>query len=130
MRRRTKVLLILLTVILVVGVFAVYFVKKMDQSLSELSTTEIEDIDLMTIDDGEYVGSYQAFPVSVEVKVTVLNHAMVSIELIKHDEGQGESAEVIIDDVLAEQSLEVDIITGATYSSKVMLLAIKDALSS
>ena len=130
MRRRTKVLLILLTVILVVGVFAVYFVKKMDQSLSELSTTEIEDIDLMTIDDGEYVGSYQAFPVSVEVKVTVLNHAMVSIELIKHDEGQGESAEVIIDDVLAEQSLEVDIITGATYSSKVILLAIKDALSS
>ena len=129
MRRRTKVLFILLSVMLIVGVLAVYFVKKTEQSLSALALTEIEDIDLMTIDDGEYTGSYEAFPVSVEVKVTVENHTIISIELIKHDEGQGEAAEGIIDDVLAEQSLDVDIITGATYSSKVILLAIHDALT-
>ena len=129
MKKATKILVIILVFLLVIGFGIFYFVQKMENSLSELSAIEIEDIDLSQISDGIYEGSYSVFPVSVEVKVTVENNIITDIEIIKHDTGQGQSAEAIIDDVLLEQSIDVDIIQGATYSSKVILLAIKDALT-
>jgi uncharacterized protein with FMN-binding domain len=129
MKKATKILVIILVFLIVVGFSIFYFVQKIEASLSELSSIEIEDIDLTQIEDGVYEGSYSVFPVSVEVKVTVENNVITDIEIIKHVSGQGQPAEVIILDVLAEQSLNVDVIAGATYSSKVILLAIKDALT-
>ncbi len=38
-------------------------------------------------------------------------------------------AEKIPDKVLEEQSLQVDIVSGATFSSKVILKAVEDALN-
>ncbi|TYB94365.1 MAG: FMN-binding protein, partial [Kosmotoga sp.] len=52
----------------------------------------------------------------------------VDIELIEHNHGRGEAAEVIPEKVVEAQSLKVDIITSATYSSKVILKAIENAL--
>jgi uncharacterized protein with FMN-binding domain len=129
MKKATKILVIILVFLIVVGFSIFYFVQKIEASLSELSSIEIEDIDLTQIEDGVYEGSYSVFPVSVEVKVTVENNVITDIEIIKHVSGQGQPAEVIILDVIAEQSLNVDVITDATYSSKVILLAIKDALT-
>ena len=129
MKKATKVLVIILVFLIVVGFGMFYFFQKIETSLSELSDIGIEDIDLTQISDGIYEGSYSVFPISVEVKVTVVNHIITDIEITKHDTGQGQPAEVIIDDVLQEQSLNVDVIAGATYSSKVILLAIKDALT-
>ena len=62
------------------------------------------------------------------MKVTVKNHAITDIDLLKHQNGQGKPAEVITERVLAAQSLKVDTVSGATMSSKVILLAIEDAL--
>ena len=39
------------------------------------------------------------------------------------------SAEVVADTVVVVQSLEVDLVTGCSYSSKAILLAIDDAIS-
>jgi uncharacterized protein with FMN-binding domain len=61
--------------------------------------------------------------------VTLSNHEITEIVITRHDNGQGQAAEAIIDDVTSEQTLLVDAIAGATYSSKVILLAIHDALS-
>lgn len=130
MKKKTKVFIIILFILLVIGAGATYFVKMTENSLAELSSTEIVDVDLTTVADGTYLGSYKAFPVSVEVEVTILNHEITEIVILKHDSGQGEPAEVIILDVIEMQSLNVDLITGATYSSKVILLAIQDALKS
>jgi len=81
------------------------------------------------VDDGVYEGSFSVFPVSARVSVTIRDHAIAAIELIEHKHGQGAAAEVIPDNVIKAQSLEVDAISGATYSSKVILMAIEDALS-
>jgi uncharacterized protein with FMN-binding domain len=129
MKKATKILVIILIFLIVVGFGIFYFVQKIETSLSELSALEIEDINLTNIGDGVYEGSYSVFPVSVTVKVTVENNVISEIEIVKHVSGQGQPAEVIVLDVIAEQSLNVDVIAGATYSSKVILLAIKDALT-
>jgi uncharacterized protein with FMN-binding domain len=93
-----------------------------------LLNVEIKEINLTQIEDGKYIGRYEVFPVAVEVEVAILDHKISKIKIIEHENGQGGPAEVIIDKVIEKQSLEVDVIAGATYSSKVILKAIEDAL--
>ena len=101
-----------------------------EASLVKLTETSIPDVNLSKIADGVYKGRHMVFPVEAEVRVTIENHKIVAIELVKHFNGQGAAAEVIPDRVTEAQSLGVDIVSGATYSSKVILKAIENALQS
>lgn len=83
---------------------------------------------LAEVADGVYAGEYSAGPVAVKVEVTVKGHRMMAIEIIEHQNGLGGKAEGIIKDVMDEQSLEVDAVSGATVSSKCILKALEDAL--
>jgi uncharacterized protein with FMN-binding domain len=58
------------------------------------------------------------------------NHKIEYIELVKHKNGRGGPAEIIPIKVVEAQSLDVDIVSGATSSSKVILKAIENALNS
>jgi uncharacterized protein with FMN-binding domain len=88
----------------------------------------MKNIDVSSVPDDKYSGPYCSFPVSAKVEVTVRNHEIVDIELIEHNHGRGEAAEVIPEKVVEAQSLKVDVITSATYSSKVTLKAIENAV--
>ena len=112
-----------------VVIIAVVFYQITQGGLNKLADITLNDLNLDQVADGSYDGSYSVFPVSVEVTVTVSDHIITEIDITKHDNGQGQAGEVIIEDVLEAQSLEVDIISGATYSSKVILLVIQDALA-
>jgi uncharacterized protein with FMN-binding domain len=124
-----KVLLILGIVVVVLGLAAGVFYHLTQQELQKLVETPLPELDLRNTADGTYTGTYTAFPVSVEVKVTVTNHVLTAVDIIKHDNGQGQAGEGIVAKVIEAQSLQVDVISGATYSSKVILLAIHDALT-
>jgi uncharacterized protein with FMN-binding domain len=87
----------------------------------------INDVKLEKVKDGTYKGEYKSFPVKVVVSVKVKNHQITEIRIIEHRKGEGEKAEVIIEDVIRTQSLEVDVISGATRSSKCILKAIENA---
>ena len=128
MKRRYKVLIIIFIFLVGVGIAFKLIIDSMEKNLEELMAIQIEDIDLLNVSDGTYEGAYKTTPIEVHVSVTVVNHVITEIDITKHITGQGESAEVIIEDVFIEQSLEVDLVSGATYSSKVILLAIFDAL--
>lgn len=94
----------------------------------KVAAIEIEDLDLQAVADGEYLGEYDVRLVKAAVKVVVRNHRIESIELLRHDNGRGEDAEVIPGQVVKAQSLRVDTISGATSSSLVILEAIELAL--
>jgi len=93
-----------------------------------INAIEIENIDLQRVSDGEYEGEYDAAIVKARVKVIVKDHRIVDIELLQHENGRGKPAEVIPAQVVAAQSLQVDTISKATHSSKVILEAIEQAL--
>lgn len=130
MKRKTLVILLCIFIFIsgMIIVGSVMF-KNINNNLEELSQTTIPEIDLSQMEDGVYFGSYSVFPVEVEVKVTISNHMMESIVILKHVNGQGSAAENILVDVIDDQTLQVDAVSGATYSSKVILLAIYDALT-
>jgi len=128
MKRAFKILLVFGGIVLALIVAGAILFASMQKGLENLVTLDIEDVDLATLPDGIYEGSYTQLPVSATVRVTVENHAITSIVILEHVNGQGASGEAIIDQVIAHNSLLVDAVAGATYSSKVILLAIKDAL--
>jgi uncharacterized protein with FMN-binding domain len=114
-----------IAVLVIAGVIAV---SVMNKNLEALNHMEIKDIDLSTVADGTYDGSSGAFPVTAEVRVTVRDHAITGIELVSHSHGPDHGADAITGQVIKAQSLDVDGVSGATTSSKVILLAIEDAL--
>ena len=128
MSKTKKISLIIFSIIVLLAAVGIYFYIEINDGLESLNYIVIEDIDLTSKSDGLYTGEYKQTPLEVIVQVEVYNHEIVSITILKHQNGQGEDAEIIIDSVMLEQSLDVDTIAGATYSSKVILLAIEDAL--
>ena len=96
--------------------------------------TNIKDIvitnpDLSKVPNGIYRGSSKVGPVRVTLDVNMQNNAIASIQIIKHFNGRGKKAESIIPKVIEAQSLNVDVVSGATASSKAILQALENALS-
>ncbi|MDR2403838.1 MAG: FMN-binding protein [Spirochaetaceae bacterium] len=78
--------------------------------------------------DGVYRGEYKTWPLKAVVDVTLQDETIKAITLVKHTYGKGKKAEGIIEGVIKAQSLLVDTVSGATASSKTILLAIQRAL--
>lgn len=125
-KRRAFIIILIIIVIVLVGSGGKIY---LESNLKNVANAEITQMDLSKTKDGIYSGSYNVFPIMVEVKVTINNHAITKIELVKHVNGQGKPAEVITEKVIETQSLQVDVASGATYSSKVILKAIENALA-
>jgi uncharacterized protein with FMN-binding domain len=119
--------IIFVIIILIIFVLIVGYIK-VQSDLKELTALEIQDVDLSQIEDGYYEGSYNVFPIAVEVNVYVKNHEIIDIKILKHTNGQGGSAEKITEHIMKLQSLDVDAISGATYSSKIIIKAVENAL--
>jgi uncharacterized protein with FMN-binding domain len=89
----------------------------------------IETPDLQKVGDGTYIGEYKAGPVRVKASVAVTNHSIAEVKILEHDNGLGKKAEAITNSILQKQSLNVDVVSGATLSSKVILKAVEIGLS-
>lgn len=129
MKKRRKVWIIIGSIVILAAVFIAIVIGSSQKNLERLAGEAIPDIDLSEISDGLYEGSCSVFPVFVKVEVVVEGHTITDIDLVEHKNGKGSAAEAIPDMVVKAQSLEVDSISGATYSSKAILKAIKGALT-
>ena len=118
--------LVIFVPLLAFGGSYLYTVARYQQIVSD---TVIVTPDLQAVKDGTYLGEYDAIMVSAEVSVTVKDGEITDVVLVRHKTDRGVPAERITQDALAAQSLEVDTITGATNSSKVILKAIENALN-
>lgn len=56
------------------------------------------------------------------------SHGFRNITILQHDNGLGSTAESIVNDVVQEQSLDIDAVSGATVSSKYILKAVENAI--
>lgn len=81
--------------------------------------------------DGVYQGEAEGYKDTIRVSVTVENGAVTDIEILKENDTPEffERAEEITKDIIEEQTLGVDIVSGATYSSVGILNAVNNALN-
>lgn len=87
-----------ITIVLLIILIAIAVAKpRIEANFQELQNMTFADTNLSQIKDGIYVGDYKAFPIAVEVEVAIDDHRITEIEIKKHDNGKGTSAEAIID---------------------------------
>ena len=87
--------------------------------------------DLTNKASGTYRGEqdFPGTPIKVILDVTLQNQSIISINVIRHFcSPVGKRAEIIIENIITRQSLDVDIVSGATVSSKAILKAVENAL--
>lgn len=130
MKKRTIVILSVLTVILAVSAVGVIIIFSKIKKFNEyMENVRIDEIYPESIPDGTYHGFTDAGPIIVDLSVTVKSGRIKGIDLVRHVNGRGNAASEIIYDVIENQSLKIDMISGATYSSKVILDTIEQALT-
>jgi len=86
---------------------------------------------LAVISNGIYRGHYDvsSTPVKATLDITIQNHRITEIQILEHYcSSIGKKAEKITDLVIEHQRLDIDVISGATISSKAILKAIENAL--
>lgn len=83
------------------------------------------------VKDGTYKGSANGYGGKVTVNVTVSKKTMTAIDVLSAP-GETDSffqrAKGVIDEMLMAQSTDVDVVSGATYSSNGIIGAVKNAL--
>lgn len=129
MNKLRKIVIIILAVIIGIGIVITIMFKVMEKKTNDAISAQVNvDIDMTKVQDGTYVGKSDGGMVQVEVEVTVLNHEITSIHLLKHENGKGKPAEAIIDQMMEQNTDNVDSISGATTSSKTIRNAVNCAL--
>ncbi len=80
--------------------------------------------------DGTYEGAYSSWPNKAVVEVTIRNGSIADVRLISHWASWiGKKAETIIPlRIVEKQSTNVDAVSGATNSSRVIMNAAQNAL--
>lgn len=105
--------------------------KKPEQEESEDKQSFIEAGRFQDLTDGIYTGSADAFRGDVEVQVTVEKQKVTDISILSYcdtEEYFFRAAPAVIEQMKAEQSLNVDAVSGATYSSNGIIHAVANAL--
>lgn len=80
----------------------------------------------------EFIGSGKGYNGDIKVKVSVEDKKISDIEVIKHEESgfTRRAMKKISDEILSSQSLDVDNIAGATYTSEGLKEAVGKAIAS
>lgn len=131
MKKSVKILIIVIGILVVVGVgILLIYLNQVNRYKKEVASMTITDINLSELPDGTYTGDCDVDFVYAKVEVTVKDRIITDINLLKHKtgSGHGKPAEAIIDNIIKAQSLDVDTVSGATNSSKVIKKAIENAL--
>ncbi|MGN1141843.1 MAG: FMN-binding protein [Oliverpabstia sp.] len=84
------------------------------------------------LEDGIYRGTGNGFAGTITVSVEIKNKKIVAIDVLNvegDDMAFFNRAKGVIDKIISSQNLDVDVVSGATYSSRGIINAVKNALT-
>lgn len=129
MNKKMKVIVLLLLIAIVVGgAYGLYSLQRTKKYRQAVKETIIHEVDLTQVEDGSYTGSHDVDMINAKVQVEVEDHKIKNIELLEHKNDRGEAAEKIVSQMVSQQKIKVDAVSGATNSSKVIQKAVENAL--
>ena len=112
--------------LLLIGVMMIYAFLGKEQTID----LHIQNIDLKNISNGTYTGSYDCYRWSNQVKVTVMEHRITSIQALRIQDGRESLVKTLTQKILEQQTPAVDAVSRATASSNGYLKAVEMALKS
>ncbi len=130
-RKRKTGLIVVAAVMVLLVMFVVIMFGAMGKVTKEAMDKQVNvEIDMEQVADGIYKGSSDGGMVKVEVEVEVKDHKIANINLLKHECGTGKPAESILNEMIKNNTDDVDAVSGATTSSKTIRNAVNKALQS
>ena len=115
---------IVLVALAAVGVFV------MTRGMSDVKNVELKGIDLTGVPDGNYQGHFEGARWTNTVEVTVENEEIIDIKVVSPPTFiDTDFSNKIINGVIEKQSLDVDVVSGATVTTKAILKSIENAVS-
>ena len=129
--KKKKILIIVIVVvvslfaILAIGMYAI------TRDLSYMRDVELRGIDLSTIDDGSYTGSFEHGRFTNTLTVRIENGEIVRVDIDSDVTGAGvlNAADEVFSKVIDAQDTKIDAVTEATATTNAYLLAIENALN-
>lgn len=106
--------------------------KQESASESDSSSVEIAAVqDASAYKDGTYYGTGKGFAGTMKVKVDIAGGKIASISIVSTKDGDSyvKSASSLLDTIVEKQSTNVDTVSGATFSSRGIIAAVRSALS-
>lgn len=129
MKLKLKIVGITAAIIVIAGIIIlIFYLNNVQNYRDKVASLTFDNIDLSEISDGTYVGECNVDFIYAKVEVSVKDGFITDINLLEHKNDRGKPAETIINDIMKEQSLDVDTVSGATNSSKVIIKAVENAL--
>lgn len=110
----------------------VYAAQEVSKSIKEdTQEEEKKAVGSFELEDGVYKGTGTGFAGDITVSVQIKDKQIVSIDIISSsdDEVFFTRAKAVIDKIIEGQTLDVDTVSGATFSSRGIINAVKNALT-
>lgn len=126
--QKNLIIIIVIIVLFLSLIFGTVYLKRVANYKQAVKETTFDNINISDVSDGVYIGEYDVDFIYVKVEVTVDNGEITNINILEHKNGRGESAEVIVSEIISEQKIDVDAISGATNSSTTIKKAVENAL--
>jgi len=122
-RGARRLIIVLAVVVVIVGAMAAGLFGGMG-AIRRLPTPEV---DLAAVADGAYRGVFSLGRWKYEVEAAVKDHRIESLRRLNAPDDTVTAA--IIERILAEQSVSIDTVSGASINTKALALAVEDALA-
>lgn len=124
----TSLIIVIISLTVTVG-SSIGLYKAAEKNMKHVHGLEIPSVDISSLKDSVYNGSYSYLCMPYRVAVTVEEKQIKKIEITKNYKRKwAKMAEGVIPRVLEAQNTNVDAVSGATTSSKALLMAIYNAL--
>jgi len=105
---------------------------KLSKEHQQIRNLPLNKVDFSNLKDGTYKGFFEGGMYKWrenEIQVKVENGQVTGIQVLQHKENRPKTfTDKLFNQVIESQSLQVDIVTGATLTSKAYLRGVENAL--
>lgn len=126
--RKKIVMILIMLFLLLASIFGTAYIDRVGEYKRAVKETTIEEVNISDIPDGVYIGEYDVNFIYAKVEVDVSGGKIIDVRILEHRQERGKAAETVANEIVDEQRIDVDTVSGATNSSIVIKKAVEVAL--
>ena len=126
--RKKIVMILIMLFLLLASIFGTAYIYRVGEYKRAVKETTIEEVNISDIPDGVYIGEYDVNFIYAKVEVEVRGGKIIDVRILEHRQERGKAAEAVANEIVDEQRIDVDTVSGAMNSSIVIKKAVEVAL--
>lgn len=121
-------MILIMLFLLLALIFGTAYIDRVGEYKRAVKETTIEEVNISDIPDGVYIGEYDVNFIYAKVEVDVSGGKIIDVRILEHRQERGKAAEAVANEIVDEQRIDVDTVSGAMNSSIVIKKAVEVAL--